>query len=376
MAALINQDDDFDVNNNNELVTVDSFYTLGVKAKCTIGDCKTELKTKTTSHLIRHIYQMHPTHFKMIESIPISQLPIAYLRESSLLLAVQHVAIHGRPFISLNDGPFKTLMTERLSRVNKGCERKEKIFITIPVVRNKVREIAELCKGRIMDELKDKTLCFMMDIATRYYCSLIGVSVQFIDNGVLKVRTLMMEKILKRHTMKNLSEMFVEMLNRYNVPITNVFSLTTDNGSNMLATAADLEELANEENNDWTDIEVSISMAERNDRREMLADIAKDLYGRHKLRPIDFQNVSSVRCGSHTFHLAVKAGLDGSKYSTEAPNEQEPLSKLINKARDVIKELRNPVFLIELEKKNIRTPVKDNVTRWFSTHVMVCSSFI
>lgn len=373
MAALVNYDDDSDIN-NNELVTVDSFYSIGEKAKCNIGDCKTELKTKTTSHLIRHIYLMHPTQLKKIDSIPISQLPIAYLRESSLILAVRHVTIHGRPFSSLNDDSFKTLMSERLSRVNRGTERKEKLFITIPVVRKKVNEIAELCKREMMDELKDKPLCFMMDIVSRYYCSLIGVSVQFIDNGVLKVRTIMMEKILKRHTMKNLSEMFVEMLNRYNIPMANVFSLTTDNGSNILATAADLEELATEENNDWTDIEVSISMAERNDRQEMLAEIARDLYGRHKLRPIDFQQVSSVRCGSHTFHLAVKAGLNASKFSTEM-NDQEPLSNLINKAREVIKELRNPVFLIELEKKNIRKPVKDNVTRWFSTHVMVSSSF-
>lgn len=106
----------------------------------------------------------------------------------------------------------------------------------------------------------------------------------------------------------------------------------------------------------------------------MLADIARELYRKHKMRPIDFQRVSSVRCGSHTFHLAVKAALNASKYFTEG-NDQEPLSNRIDKAREVDKELRNTVFLIELAKRNVSYPVKDNVTRWFSTHVMV-SSFI
>lgn len=128
--------------NNNELVTVESFYSIGERAKCNIGDCKTELKTKTSSHLIRHVFHVHPTFFKKIESILISQYPIAYLRESTLLLAVRHVTIHGRPFSSLQDDSWKLLMAERLSRLNKGRDRKEKLFITIPVVQKKVNEIA------------------------------------------------------------------------------------------------------------------------------------------------------------------------------------------------------------------------------------------
>lgn len=361
-----------DDENNNELVSVETFFAIGERAKCNIGDCKSELRTTTTSHLVRHIFHVHPTYFEKIETIPINQLPIPYLRESTLFLAVQHVTIHGRPFSSLNDGSFKLLISERLLRVNKGQDRNKKLTINIPNVQQKVNEVAALVKEEIKNELKDKQLCFMMDIASRYFCSLLGVGVQFIDNGKLKVRTVMMEKILKRHNMKNLTDMFMEMLKKFGVPVANAFTLTTDNGSNMLSTAAELDELAIEESDDWTDIEAAVSMIERENRQDMLSEMASELYGKHKMRPIDFQKVSSIRCGSHTFHLAVKAALNTSTY-TDENNEPQKISKLIDKAREVVKELRTTNFLIELDKKKIRHPVKDNVTRWFSSHVMVSS---
>lgn len=96
-------------------------------------------------------------------------------------------------------------------------------------------------------------------------------------------------------------------------------------------------------------------------------DIARELYDNPKFKPFEFQKVNSVRCGCHTLQLAVSAALKESKCSVLQTSSDD----LIDSARDIVKTLRNSVWLIELDKNGVPIPVPDNKTRWFSKHIMV-----
>lgn len=120
-------------------------------------------------------------------------------------------------------------------------------------VKHKIEEIYKKMQKYIEKEVEGKQLSFAMDIASRFIRSILGVSLQYIVGTELITRTIMMEKILKRHNRTNLSEMFKRALATYNIPLGNVFALCTDSGSNMIATTNELDLLANKENDDWFD---------------------------------------------------------------------------------------------------------------------------
>lgn len=351
-----------------EPVSLQSYFEMGTKAKCLITDCKTELKIMTPSHLLRHIEQMHPSKLTLIEAKSINSLSLPVLRQSTLNLLVRHVTIHGRPFASINDGSFRELLSERLIRLR--ARGPYKLTICLKVLRDAVLDVSEKIKEKIKAEVRGQKVCLMMDVASRHHRSIFGTSLQFIEKGEIKTRTIMMEKIFKRHTAKNLSDMLKKTLNEYSIPLRDVFSITSDNGSNMLATTAELDELALETADEWFDSDFAatlLTVIDQEDRTEMLKEIAEQMYENEGIVPFDYDCITAVRCGAHTFQRAVERAWDKS----QCLNSNESLTNVIAAARSVVKELRNGTWVMYLEEKGIPIPAIDNITRWFSIYIMV-----
>lgn len=127
-----------------------------------------------------------------------------------------------------------------------------------------------------------------MDIAQKHHRSILGVSLQFIDKGEIKIRTIMMEIFLKRHTAANLAEMLRRLFNDHDIPLHNVFAIASDNGSNMLATTNELDETALRNCDEWFDTDVAsslFSMIDQENRSELLEQIAQDLYNNQNIVP-------------------------------------------------------------------------------------------
>lgn len=353
----------------NEKISVFSFFEMGESAKCLIKDCKSELKTSTPSFLLRHLRQKHPSKLKIIEDSSISSMHLPMLRLSTIILCVKHVTICGRPLISLFDESFRELLAERLMRLNHSKDHK--LVITLPFIKKKILEMGKNVQDKIKLEAQGKAVSLMTDVASRHNTSILGVSIQFIDNGYLKLRTILMEKLTKSHTAKNLSKLIKEVAERYSIPLTNIFTVTSDSGANMLATTRELDDLAMTEQDEWSEDNITgafftgFTVDERN---VLLKEIAEDLYKGFEFKPFDFGQISTIRCGSHTFQLAVKATWEKSI----CVNTDDPVNQVIASVRSVVKELRNTNWILELELEQMPIPQNDNKTRWFSIHVMVC----
>lgn len=356
-----------------EPVSVESFFEIGITAKCLMTDCKSELKTKTKSHLTRHIEQKHPSKLRLIEESSINSLSLPVLRRSTLNLLVRHITIHGRPIASINDGSFRELLSERMIRLR--ARGPHKLTVNVEMLRGEVLKFAERIKEKIKQETSGKKVSLMMDVAQKHHRSILGVSLQFIVEGEIKIRTIMMEKILKRHTAENLAEMLKRLFNEYGIPLHNVFALTTDNGSNMLATTNELDETALRNFDEWFDTDVAsslVSMIDQEDRSELLTQIAREIYNNENIVPFNYQCITAVRCGSHTYQRAVEAAW----HSSKCVGTDTPIIDVISAARSVVKELRTGIWLLYLEESSIPIPALDNNTRWFSIYIMVCHFFL
>lgn len=351
-----------------EPVAVESFFSIGITAKCLVTDCKSELKTKTKSHLTRHIEQMHPSKLRLIEECSINTMSLPILRQSTLNLLVRHVTIHGRPLASINDGSFRELLSERMIRLR--ARGPHKLNVNLKMLKKTILDMAEQVKEKIKQEISGKKLSLMMDIASKHHRSILGVSLQLIVDGEIKTRTIMMEKFLKRHTAKNLAQMLNGLFTAYGIPLYNVFALTSDNGRNMLATTNELDELALTNADEWFDTDIAsslVSMIEQEDRSELLAQIAQEMYNNENIVPFNYEFITAVRCGSHTYQRAVEAAWDSSK----CIDTDIQLIDVISSGRSVVKELRTGIWLIFLEESDVPIPAMDNNTRWFSIYIMV-----
>ncbi|XP_062550066.1 uncharacterized protein LOC134214754 [Armigeres subalbatus] len=83
-------------------------------------------------------------------------------------------------------------------------------------------------------ELNGKQISIKADIASRKGRTILGINAQFIKQGQIVVRTLVMCERFDRNTAENIMEEVLKALSTFGVELAQVYSITTDNGSNML----------------------------------------------------------------------------------------------------------------------------------------------
>lgn len=72
------------------------------------------------------------------------------------------------------------------------------------------------------------------DIATRNCKSFLGINAHFIADLQLQLRTLATKVLEDKHTIEYLRTIMKDVLKEYGFSLQNVYSCTTDNGSNMV----------------------------------------------------------------------------------------------------------------------------------------------
>ncbi|KAH7937062.1 hypothetical protein HPB49_013441 [Dermacentor silvarum] len=73
-----------------------------------------------------------------------------------------------------------------------------------------------------------------IDCASRLDRALLGINVQYAVNGKLILQPLAMKELFDRHTAEHLTSQVKSTLSRYDLSVAQVYSVTTDNGANML----------------------------------------------------------------------------------------------------------------------------------------------
>lgn len=104
----------------------------------------------------------------------------------------------------------------------------------VPEIKEYIVCVSAQIISQIKDEVKNKMLSVMIDIATKNN-KLIGISIQYILNGAIVVRSIGMIEMKHSHTAEYILKLLKQCLQIYDISTNNVISITSDNASNMIS---------------------------------------------------------------------------------------------------------------------------------------------
>lgn len=306
---------------------------------------------------------------------------------------VELVTINGRPYSAVEDNGLKKITEPIVDALEKSgfhfTMNRTKIIDDISAYALKV-------KNYIKMEVKSKPISVMLDIATRYNLSVLGVSVQFVDDDVVQVRHLGMVKLETSHSGAYVCSKLLEILDEFDIEKKFVFSVTNDNGTNVIKSAEILEFFKNEidlaliqkamessslnENDgddefEWTN-DCNNDQIALNQYETVMKEAAEQLgVTISENRAYLTENLLRILlCGSHTLELAIKDAVNGSPIELG----------LLYGCREMMKLLRTPKYVNMLNLwiqnhpdvgEKLLRPVIDNETRWGSKFKMVRKYF-
>lgn len=372
--------------------------------KCNL--CSTLLNGNCKSNLLNHFKKRHADIYNSKINIQPEE-SIAVQRLKLLYSCVELVAINSQPFSILTCSGFVSAIKHKLQEFQlAGCA----LNLTdhhVYEIKEKVLDIASNIKQQIKMEMKEKIISVMVDGATRNGRSIFGINAQYKINGCLKVVTLSMCELKQAHTADYLSNMLQQVLSEYEVDLSQVISITTDNGSNMLAMVKNLEnklfedsdaqvEEEEEENSEIADSSVNLKNDAKmqifpddeteseiqkvldakeftdDDALNMLFDdssvyeelVEKLVVDMRKRSGNHHLFMASIKCAAHTLQLAVN---DALKMLGKTD------SNIISLCRVVAKFLRLQSTKNEMHLAGLHSimPKLDVETRWSSTYLMV-----
>ncbi|XP_044595707.1 uncharacterized protein LOC123272777 [Cotesia glomerata] len=191
-------------------------------------------------------FNQHKSEFSTTETEEESTKESTYLNRVALnkttlkTALLKLVTINGRPFSILQDEGMRMILDPLISRMP------EKVIINEETVKDDVINTANNIKKTIQKEVKECNLVSLkVDIASRLGRSFLGVNIQYIRGGKIIIRTLAVEEITERHSGENLKNLILRTFDLYGIDVKNIYSFTSDNGTNMVK----LSELLAEEQN-------------------------------------------------------------------------------------------------------------------------------
>lgn len=253
---------------------------------------------------------------------------------------VNLVTVHGRPFSLMDDQAFKNIIAMT------AISPRESQTLNSHSIKKIISEKAEIVRKDIAKGVKGRLISLKIDSATRLDRTFFAVNVQYIENASVVIKTLGVTEMWDRSTSDYLREKLLYILRKYQINVDQIFTITSDNGANMLKLTRSMNDILKGDISDDEDSDPECS---------------------DQLLDINFQSdddvpyeITTVRCAAHSLQLAIQ----------DALKEDESLP-IIEHARWIVRKLRTPTMknFIKSAKKN--KAILDNNTRWHSTFDML-----
>ena len=182
----------------------------------------------------------------------------------------------------------------------------------------------------------------------------VGINAQFIKQGQIVLRTLALVEVTSNQTGEYLKKLILNAISQYGISASNIYTITTDNGANMLSAVSQI--IGEQEQ----------ATADPYDFNQTIDDVISGITYEDTLLEILEDNeftvdnsvvTTGVRCVAHTLQLVIEDAIrsTGSK-----------VHDVIDRARTVVKHLRTPHVMYLIRAKYLDAPILDNETRWHS----------
>lgn len=343
-------------------------------SECLVENCrKKKLCGKQKFNMERHLTTIHQMKFHNPATAFPKKEMILKIRMSPAKLFRAYVcslSVDGRPLASVNDVGMRMLVDPMLDAFK---EAKVHLNLSVPTVKRYLFRYTDAVKTEIRNEIGDSIVHVKLDLATRMKKSILGVNVQFMKDDKIVVRTLSMLQTESAHTGEYLCALLMQILDEYCIKYSQVHTITTDNGKNVLKAVQlfgemestdffgddgpDLNAMFDDENtitNSTSDSDENQPVCE-DDSIEANLDEALSLF-REKTSILN-----GIRCAAHTLQLVLNVAM----------RETDYVKKLIAKCREIVKTLLTPSMLNLIRQQKLKQPKIDCLTRWSSTFYML-----
>lgn len=339
-----------------------------LKYICQVGDCQVNFADK--SNAIRHLRNCHVQKYTEIQSYKnrkkdgnTIELRVKVDPNEILKSCVSLLTVHALPLCAVEYPAFKTLLSPFVESLKS---RGIKLAITQEKMKKHIDVCADKITKIIIEEMKGKLVCLLVDIASRYNRSILGVNASFMIDGKLTIRTIGMHVLHCSHTAINLFHMIQSDLAKFELSMNQVLAVTTDNGKNLLKAVAllDAEFQSNQSMNsgcdqtefDDSDCEINDEIFDEDYYADMLTQV-RTHFGNVLYKDL----IHGISCAAHTLQLVVNHGLE----------KCADVGDTIKRARILIIRLRTPIFVEMLKERGLNMAILDVKTRWNTIYTMV-----
>lgn len=370
----LNGETDADDSNDLNCRTFFRSYTEDGKMYSQCLKCSKTLSGKSKANLERHLTTIHRMKFTNITpKLPKEEITLKIRMGPATVFRayVHNLTLDGRPLASVNDGGMRMLIDPMLQAFEAN---KVHIDLSIPRVKKYLTKYSEAVKAAIRQEVKDNIVHVKLDLARRQRKSVLGINVQYMKNDEIVVRTLSM---MQTNSGEYICALLMQSLDEYNIKYSQVHTITTDNGTNVLRVVDLLGEVENAEifaddgcglNGLFCDERVdddNMNSSEDSDENDDGVGVSDEdqasLNAAVELFEAKTKILNGIRCAAHTLQLVINTAL---KQTNNA-------KKLISKCRRIVKSLLAPNMLNLIRQRNFRSPKIDCLTRWSSTYYML-----
>lgn len=138
-----------------------------------------------------------------------------------------------------------------------------------PEVKNLLHKIAIAVRDKIKEEVRSRVISLQVDIVTKNRRAIFGITIQYVANGKVRVRSIGVIELLQSHTTQYLADVICARLKIYEIDLKQILTITTDNGTNFLKMVREIDAILqdaiiNETNSNdadnFTQMQASISI--------------------------------------------------------------------------------------------------------------------
>ena len=357
-------------------------------SKCSELELK-KSKLKTTSSKITDIAAHFPAIIEAISETYTIKYNIS--RRKLQRLAVDAVTKDGLPFSVFEKPSLQKLLQPIVDKTGVNLNRR--------ALRNLTLDAAKKYLSGMKEKLKGCLVCLKVDLCSRKGRHFIGINVQVIHEGMLDIFTLTVKEMFVSSTAEEIKTMILNALSTVGVDLNQIYSITTDNGANVIKSCKLLSEVSRAELGACTSGETASAAIQITDSREgedtdsdeeddnqgipegrnsgssgnndtstavveiLIDDAVNGIVTEQSISEQQCSfGIASVKCAAHTLQLAVNDVV-----------KKRQFNETIEAARKIVKKTRNHNLRLVFRKHQQSLPVLDCETRWGSTYVMLDS---
>lgn len=344
---------------------------------CQINQCSCKYFDKSAA--IRHVRTHHKNVYTTIQGNRIKQPDMQTNNESIeirvrvnpkdiLNACVDLVTANALPLSVLECPAFKKVIEPYVIALKlKGID----LVINRKKIKTRIAERAQKIKKKIVSQLRNKMICLMIDIASRYNRSILGVNAAYFDDGKIKICTIGMHAIRCSQTATNITNIIKKNLSDFSIQLSQIVSITTDNGKNLIKAVNALDSSL------YVEKYVSNCDTPASDSSEDDFNIDGNIFDdqyyedlltkvRNEFNECCYTNIiHGISCAAHCLNLVVSIAI----------NKTSSIKNLLQKCRALAKKLRTPSYRMHLTNFGCNMAKIDVVTRWNSIFSMVIFVF-